>query len=80
MGGDLTRGAGLPCTGERMPMQMLPYVVYTVGRRRPRFLSAVLLLDLQGMYFRFQCDKCVYKTYQMRIVLDLLLSPPPPTT
>ena len=27
----------------------------------------------QGVYFRFQCDNCVLKTYQMRIVPTILL-------
>ena len=33
-------------------------------------------VQLQGMYFRFQCDNCVYKTYQMRIVPAFLLPQP----
>ena len=30
----------------------------------------------QGMYFRFQCANCVYKTNQMRTVPEFLLPPP----
>ena len=41
----------------------------------PRVLVSVCGM-LQGMYFRFQCDNCVYKTYQMRIVPEFLLPQP----